>query len=40
VSKESLDQMKTMRDGEELGMHPLTFAGKAFYGHTGGADNY
>ena len=40
VSKESLDQMKTMRDGEGLGMEPHTFAGKAFYGHTGGGDNY
>lgn len=40
VSKESLDQMKTMREGEGLGMEPFTFAGKTFYGHTGGADNY
>src|SRR5262245_27594837 len=40
VSKESLDQMKTMRDGEGLGMEPFTFAGKTFYGHTGGGDNY
>jgi CubicO group peptidase (beta-lactamase class C family) len=40
VSKESLDQMKTMRDGEGLGMEPHTFAGKAFYGHAGGGDNY
>jgi CubicO group peptidase (beta-lactamase class C family) len=40
VSKESLDQMKTMRDGEGLGMELHTFAGKAFYGHTGGGDNY
>ena len=40
VSKESLDQMKTIRDGEGLGMEPFTFAGKTFYGHTGGADNY
>ena len=37
VSKESLDQMKTIRDGEGLGMEPFTFAGKTFYGHTGGA---
>jgi D-alanyl-D-alanine carboxypeptidase len=29
-----------MRDGEGLGMEPHTFAGKAFYGHAGGADNY
>jgi D-alanyl-D-alanine carboxypeptidase len=40
VSKESLDQMKTVRDGDGLGMEPFTFAGKTFYGHTGGGDNY
>jgi CubicO group peptidase (beta-lactamase class C family) len=40
VSKESLNQMKTMRDGEGLGMVTFEFAGKTFYGHTGGADNY
>jgi CubicO group peptidase (beta-lactamase class C family) len=40
VSKESLDQMKTMRDGDGLGLEPFTFAGKTFYGHTGGGDNY
>jgi D-alanyl-D-alanine carboxypeptidase len=40
VSKKSLDQMKTIRDGEGSGMEPFTFAGKTFYGHTGGADNY
>ncbi|HET6766328.1 MAG TPA: serine hydrolase domain-containing protein [Chitinophagaceae bacterium] len=40
VSKESLDQMKTMRDGEGLGMVTFVFSGKTFYGHTGGADNY
>jgi D-alanyl-D-alanine carboxypeptidase len=40
VSKESLDQMKTMRDGDGFGMEPFTFAGKTFYGHTGGGDNY
>jgi len=40
VSTESLDQMKTMRDGEGLGMEPHTFAGKTFYGHAGGGDNY
>ena len=32
--------MKTMRDGDGLGMEPFTFAGKTFYGHTGGGDNY
>src|SRR5262245_13310534 len=40
MSKENLDQMKTMRDGYGLGMGPFTFAGKTFYGHTGGGDNY
>ena len=40
VSKESLNQMKTLRDGEGLGMVSFTFAGKAFYGGTGGGDNY
>jgi len=40
VSKESLDQMKTMKDGEGFGMVTFEFAGKTFYGHTGGADNY
>ena len=40
ISQESLASMKTMRDGEGLGMEPFTFAGKTFYGHTGGADNY
>jgi D-alanyl-D-alanine carboxypeptidase len=40
VSRESLNQMKTIRDGEGSGMEPFTFDGKTFYGHTGGADNY
>jgi D-alanyl-D-alanine carboxypeptidase len=42
VSKEYLDQMKTIRDGDGLGlgMEPFTFAGKTFYGHAGGGDNY
>jgi CubicO group peptidase (beta-lactamase class C family) len=40
VSSQSVDQMKTMRDGEGMGMEQFTFAGKTFYGHTGGADNY
>ncbi len=40
VSKESLASMKTIRDGYGLGMEPFTFAGKTFYGHTGGGDNY
>jgi CubicO group peptidase (beta-lactamase class C family) len=42
VSKESLDQMKTIREGDGLGlgMESQTFAGKTFYGHAGGGDNY
>src|SRR5262249_1929860 len=40
ISQESLASMKTIRDGDGLGMEPFTFAGKTFYGHTGGADNY
>src|SRR6266498_352593 len=42
VSNENLDQMKTIRDGDGLGlgMEPFTFAGKTFYGHAGGGDNY
>jgi len=40
VSKESLDQMKTMREGEGMGMVTFALGGKTFYGHTGGADNY
>ena len=40
ISQKSLNQMKTIRDGDGLGMEPFTFAGKTFYGHAGGADNY
>ena len=40
ISQNSLNQMKTIRDGDGLGMEPFTFAGKTFYGHTGGGDNY
>ena len=40
ISQESLGSMKTIRDGEGLGMEPFQFAGKTFYGHTGGGDNY
>jgi D-alanyl-D-alanine carboxypeptidase len=40
VSQESLDRMKTIRDGDGLGLEPFAFAGKTFYGHTGGGDNY
>jgi D-alanyl-D-alanine carboxypeptidase len=41
VSNESLAAMKAIRDGDGFGMmEPFKFAGKTFYGHTGGADNY
>jgi len=42
VSKEGLDRMKTIRDGDEMGMgmERYKFAGKTFYGHAGGGDNY
>ena len=40
VSKESLDQMKTLREGEGLGLVTFDYAGKTFYGNTGGGDNY
>src|SRR5205809_516808 len=39
ISQESLNQMKTMRDGDGLGMTTFTFAGKTVYGETGGGDN-
>jgi D-alanyl-D-alanine carboxypeptidase len=39
ISQENLNQMKTIRDGEGLGMTTFTFAGKTFYGETGGGDN-
>ena len=37
VSRDSLKQMTTMRDGEGMGMEPFSFAGKILYGHTGGS---
>ncbi len=40
VSKKSLSQMKTIRDGYGLGMETFQFNGKTFYGHTGGIDNF
>ena len=40
LSRASLDLMTTMRDGEGSGLARFTFAGKTFYGHTGGGDNY
>ena len=39
VSRDSLKQMTTMRDGEGMGMEPFTFAGKTLYGHTGGSSS-
>jgi len=39
ISQESLNQMKSIGDGEGLGMTTFTFAGKTFYGETGGGDN-
>lgn len=40
ISKDHVALMKKMRDNDGIGMEPFTFAGKTFYGHTGGADNY
>ena len=41
ISEEHLNFMKTLREGDEFGMmEPFNYAGKTFYGHTGGADNY
>ena len=41
VSTENLSLMRTIKAGDEFGMmEPFTFAGKTFYGHTGGGDNY
>jgi CubicO group peptidase (beta-lactamase class C family) len=40
ISQQSLDQMKTIRDDEGLGLVTFTYAGKTFYGNTGGGDNY
>jgi D-alanyl-D-alanine carboxypeptidase len=40
ISQDSLNQMKTMRDDEGLGLVTFAFAGKTFYGNTGGGDNY
>lgn len=37
VSRDSLKQMTTMRDGEGMGLEPHTFAGRNGYGHTGGS---
>jgi D-alanyl-D-alanine carboxypeptidase len=42
VSKASLDLMRTVQEGDELGMgmEKYSYAGKTFYGHAGGGDNY
>lgn len=40
VSQESLRLMTTMRDGYGLGITTFLFAGKTFYGHTGGIDGF
>jgi D-alanyl-D-alanine carboxypeptidase len=40
VSRDTLDRMKPKGNGEGFGMVTFTFAGRTFYGHTGGADNY
>jgi CubicO group peptidase (beta-lactamase class C family) len=40
ISQEDLAIMKTIREGDGGGMEPFLFAGKTFYGHTGGGDNY
>jgi CubicO group peptidase (beta-lactamase class C family) len=40
ISQQSLDLMKTINDGEGLGMTTFTYAGKTFYGESGGGDNY
>jgi CubicO group peptidase (beta-lactamase class C family) len=37
VSADSLKMMTTTRDGEAMGMTTFTFAGKTFYGETGGS---
>jgi D-alanyl-D-alanine carboxypeptidase len=37
VSRDSLKQMTTMRDGEGMGMTTFTFAGRTLYGETGGS---
>ena len=39
ISQASLNQMLA-KDGYGMGMETYTFAGKTFYGHTGGIDNY
>ncbi|MGN6437404.1 MAG: serine hydrolase domain-containing protein [Agriterribacter sp.] len=38
ISKSNLELIKTMRDGEGMGMEPFSFAGHTLYGHTGGSN--
>ncbi len=38
ITKRSLDQMKTIRDGEGMGLVPFLFAGRTLYGNTGGSN--
>lgn len=40
ISRESLAIMKTIKDGDGSGMEPFLFAGRTFYGHTGGGNNH
>lgn len=40
ISQESLNQMKTIRDDEGLGLVIFKYADRTFYGHNGGGDNY
>ncbi len=42
VAQESLTAMKTIRAGDSLGLglEAFQFAGRTFYGHAGGGDNY
>ena len=40
ISQENLNLMKTIKDGDGSGIESFNFAGKTFYGHTGGVDNY
>ena len=40
IAKKTLDHMKTISEGGGSVMETFTFAGRIFYGHTGGADNY
>ena len=40
ISQENLTLMRTIKDRDGIGMEPFLWAGKTFYGHTGGGDNY